>query len=321
MTAWLSNSDWGTHFWIWLWHGSVIQALPLELTAMPTGSLKLSWPGPGSLAPKLARKTPVVLSFWTRPLPWSATKTLPAESASIASGCLNSPLPDPSLPKAPTKEKVEVHSSTRLLPVSATQSEPSGATATEVGSLSWPSFVPGVPKLARIAPLGLNFSTRPLPFSTTKRFPPEETAMPIGSFIWPSSSPAVPAWQTFFEAAVQRFFSAWVPPLSTLVLLTLVPKVATNSPFSLNSSTRVLPVSVTQMLPLGSITIPEGELSLPPVEPREPNAFGDPPPSVNCSIRLLALSTTQRMPLESIATSAGWLSWPVAEPDSPKAEA
>src|SRR5882672_4181840 len=150
--------------------------------------------------------------------------------------------------------------------------------------------------------------------------PPEEAAIPMGSFIWPSRLPALPAWQTFLEAAVQRFFSAWVPPLSTLVLLTLVPKVAMNSPSLPNSTTRVLPVSVTQMLPLGSITIPEGELSLPPVEPSEAKAFGEPPPLLNSSMRLLALSVTQRLPLASIATSAGWLNWPTAVPEEPKAE-
>jgi len=133
---------------------------------------------------------------------------------------------------------------------------PSGDIATEVGSLSWPSEVPGAPKLARIAPVGLNFSIRPLPLSTTKRLPLVDAMIPVGSFIWPSRLPAVPAWQTFLEAAVQRFFSACVPPPSTLVLLTLVPKVARNSPLALNSTTRVFPVSVTHTLPLESIATP-----------------------------------------------------------------
>src|SRR5215212_4677178 len=187
----------------------------------------------------------------------------PEESASMAAGDLNSPPPLPSLPTVRSRVKLEFHCWMRLFPVSATQIEPFGATAIPAGSFSFPGSVPRPEMLLTMLPVGPNFWMRLLPVSATQMLPPEVRAIPFGDFSCPARLPAVAAWQTLPEAAVQRFFSASVPPDSTFVLLTLVPKAKTNSPFSLNSTTRLLPVSATQTLLLTSTATPHGVFSFP----------------------------------------------------------
>src|SRR4051812_36051289 len=192
------------------------------------------------------RNCPVLSNFLTRLFPWSATQTFPLASTSIPLGLLRSLPAVPSFPNDRRSARLELHCSMRLLPVSATQIEPSGPIAMAAGSFISPPLVPLPSRRLIGLPVGPNFWIRLLPVSATQMLPPEVRAIPFGAFSCPARLPPAAAWQTLPEAAVQRFFSAWVPAASTFVLLTLVPKVRTNSPFSLNPTTRLLPVSAAQ---------------------------------------------------------------------------
>src|SRR4029077_1947766 len=121
------RGDSWVHFWTLKWPESATQIEPPASTAIPAAVEKLNLPLP--LAPNWPRYLPPSPNSSTRLFFWSPTQMLPEESASIATGALNSPPPLPSLPTVRTRDRLEFHCWMRLLPVSATQIEPSGATA------------------------------------------------------------------------------------------------------------------------------------------------------------------------------------------------
>src|ERR1043165_6187386 len=263
-------------------------------------------------------KMPASLNSSIRLLVMSAVHTLPWASTSSAPSRSNCPSANPEPPVISCRLRLEVHCSILFQPESATQIEPSGPIAIELGSFIGPAMVLFPLTTLRKFPVGPNFWIRLLPVSAIQRLPLEVAAMPWGAFKEPLPLAAVPAWQTLPEAAVQRFFSASLPADSTLVLFTSLPKRRTNSPFSLNSSIRLLAVSATQRLPVGSIAKPAGALSLPPAVPEAPTFLTHSPFSLNCEMRLLPLSRAQTLPFESRATSAGWFIWPLPLPKVPK---
>ena len=77
------------------------------------------------------------------------------------------------------------------------------------------------------------------------------------------------------------------------------------APLLLNSSTRLLPLSTTQILSPESIPIPLGPLSCPLPEPGEPNCDRQAPLLLNSSTRLLPQSATQILPQESLPIPLG----------------
>ena len=94
-----------------------------------------------------------------------------------------------------------------------------------------------------------------------------------------------------------------------------------NVPAPVNSSTRLLPVSATQMLPDASTAMPSGSCTWPGAEPLVmvgKRLSTAPLLGLSATIRLLLVSvTSRRFCVGSYAMSHGLMNWPLPDPRVP----
>src|SRR5437870_2229788 len=163
-----------TNFWMRSLR-SATKTFPLPSTATPPSAENCPSPGPKIPAwheevqvskaampsctpqPKVRRKVPVFVNFWTRLLPVSGTKTFPLPSTATPRGLLNCPSAVPKLPHLVRKFPLLSNFWMRLLPFSETKTFQLPSTATAKALLNCPSAVPRVPHLVAKVPELMNF--------------------------------------------------------------------------------------------------------------------------------------------------------------------